>query len=73
MTNDFRTEMRGSLLRISLIALINCFGLGMDFSVFAIYLQNIRGFSITFSTVLFGDSSRPYEPRSSCTHAPPPA
>jgi len=54
---DFRAEVRGPLLRLYLATIINCFGNGMAFSVFVVYLHNIRGFSITFATLLLGISA----------------
>ena len=54
---DFRSEVRGPLRRLYLATTINCFGNGMAFSVFVVYLHNIRGFSITFSTLLLGISA----------------
>ena len=54
---DFRSQVRGPLLRLYLATIINCFGNGMAFSVFVVYLHNIRGFSITFATLLLGISA----------------
>ena len=57
MPPDFRSEVRGPLRRLYLATIINTFGNGMAFSVFVVYLHNIRGFSITFATLLLGLSA----------------
>ena len=57
MPPDFRSEVRGPLRRLYLATIINTFGNGMAFSVFVVYLHNIRGFSITFATLLLGISA----------------
>ena len=57
MPPDFRSEVRGPLRRLYLATIINSFGNGMAFSVFVVYLHNIRGFSITFATLLLGISA----------------
>ena len=49
---DFRSEVRGPLRRLYVATLINCFGNGMAFAMFVVYLHNVRGFSTTFSTLL---------------------
>jgi MFS family permease len=54
---EFRSEVRGPLRRIYAATIINCFGNGMAFSVFVVYLHNIRGFSVTFATLLLGISA----------------
>ena len=49
---DFRAEVRGPLRRLYLATLVNCFGNGMAFAMFVVYLHNVRGFSTTFATLL---------------------
>ena len=49
---DFRSQVHGPLRRLYITTLINCVGNGMAFSMFVVYLHNVRGFSTTFSTVL---------------------
>ncbi len=49
---DFRREIRGPLRRLYLCTFVNCFGNGLAFAMFVVYLHNVRGFSTTFSTLL---------------------
>jgi len=49
---DFRSEIQGPLRRLYTATLINCLGNGMAFSMFVVYLHNVRGFSTTFATML---------------------
>ena len=51
---DFRSEVHGPLRRLYIATLINCFGNGIAFAMFVVYLHNVRGFSTTFSTLLLG-------------------
>ncbi len=50
--DDFRREIRGPLRRLYLSTFVNCFGNGLAFAMFVVYLHNVRGFSTTFSTLL---------------------
>lgn len=50
--SDFRSEMSGPLRRLFLCTFVNCFGNGLAFAMFVVYLHNVRGFSTTFSTLL---------------------
>lgn len=54
---DFRSEVRGPLRRLYLATLVNCFGNGLAFAMFVVYLHNVRGFSTTFSTLLLSASA----------------
>ena len=49
---DFRSEVSGPLRRMYLCTFINCFGNGLAFAMFVVYLHNVRGFSTTFATLL---------------------
>ncbi|NNN03326.1 MAG: MFS transporter [Acidimicrobiaceae bacterium] len=49
---DFRAQVHGPLRRLYLVTLINTFGNGMAFAMFVVYLHNVRGFSVTFATLL---------------------
>ncbi len=54
---DFRSEVRGPLRRLYVATLINCFGNGMAFAMFVVYLHNVRGFSTTFATLLLAGTA----------------
>lgn len=49
---DFRAEVRGPLRRLYVATFFNCFGNGLAFSMFVVYLHNVRGFSTSFATLL---------------------
>ncbi len=54
---DFRSEVNGPLRRMFLCTFINCFGNGLAFAMFVVYLHNVRGFSTTFATLLLSASA----------------
>lgn len=47
-----RRIMQGPLRRLFVTTFFNCLGNGMAFSMFVVYLHNVRGFSTTFATLL---------------------
>ena len=54
---DFRSSIRGPLRRFFLCTFIACVGNGLTLSLFVIYLHNVRGFSISFATLLLALSA----------------
>ncbi len=49
---DFRSGITGPLRRYYLGTFVSCTGSGLTYSLFVIYLHNVRGFSTDFATLL---------------------
>ena len=54
---DFRAVVTRPLRRFYAATFINCIGMGLNLSLFVVYLHNVRGFSEGFSTLLLALSS----------------
>jgi len=55
--NDFRAVVTWPLRRFYAGTFINCIGIGLNLSLFVVYLHNVRGFSEGFSTLLLALSA----------------
>ena len=49
---DFRSTINGPLRRFYVCTFLSCIGNGLTYSMFVIYLHNVRGFSTNFATLL---------------------
>ncbi|MGD0853392.1 MAG: MFS transporter [Acidimicrobiales bacterium] len=49
---DFRSSITGPLRRFYIGTFVSCMGSGLTYSLFVIYLHNVRGFSTDFATLL---------------------
>ena len=49
---DFRSSLTGPLRRFYAATFVSAFGSGLTYSLFVIYLHNVRGFSTDFATLL---------------------
>ncbi len=49
---DFRSSLTGPLRRFYYATFVSAFGSGLTYSLFVIYLHNVRGFSTDFATLL---------------------
>ena len=54
---DFRGNLRGPLRRLYVGSFVASLGMGLTFSLFVVYLHNVRGFSTGFSTLLLSLSA----------------
>lgn len=54
---DFRSSITGPLRRFYYATFVSAMGSGLTYSLFVIYLHNVRGFSIDFATLLLSVSA----------------
>jgi MFS family permease len=54
---DFRTSITGPLRRFYTVTFLACIGNGLTLSMFIVYLHNVRGLSIDYSTLLLAISA----------------
>ncbi len=57
LPSDFRRAVDAPLRRFFLAIFVSCFAMGLTLSLYVVYLHNVLGFSIGFSTLLLAGSS----------------